>query len=285
MEEVSVLILTYNEEKNIRKCIESILPLTDKIFIVDSGSEDKTVEICKEYGTTIESHPWTNHADQFNWGLDHFDFPSDWIMRLDADEELTEELVQSLKDFLANPPSNVTGIQVKRRMYFMGRWIKYGGFYPTWLLRMFKKGTGRCEARLMDEHIVISSGDTIRINQDIIDKNNKDLTFWTNKHNNYASCEVMDMINQDSDFSDSIVLNAKISKSQAERKRWMKTQVYARAPLFVRPFLYFIYRYFLRLGFLDGKEGLIYHFLQGFWYRFLVDAKLYEYKRQNSIKN
>lgn len=282
MSDLSILILTHNEEKNIQKCIKSILPLTDRIFVVDSNSNDKTVEICEQFGATVATHDWKTYADQFNWGLDSFDFQTGWIMRMDADEELTPELVISLREFLSDPPDYVTGVYVRRRVYFMGRWIKHGGYYPTWLLRVFRAGVGRCEALWMDEHIVLSEGKSINMAKDIIDKNNKDLTFWTDKHNKYASREVLDIVQNRHSSSNDDVLDSELTGSQASGKRWMKEKVYSRIPLFVRPFIYFIYRYVIRLGFLDGKEGLIFHLLQGFWYRFLVDAKLFEhYRKQN----
>ncbi len=280
MKSVSVLILTHNEEKNIAKCIESLLPLTRDIYVVDSGSDDCTVEICQHYGVQVASRTWTTHAEQFNWGLDYFNFKSQWIMRMDADEELTPELVTQLQTYLVTAPDTVSGIYLRRRVYFMGRWIKHGGYYPTWLLRVFRKGVGRCEALWMDEHIVLDSGHSIRIHADLIDKNNKDLTFWTDKHNKYASREVLDVLEKKHKTSDKNKLTESLIGSQAQSRRWIKNNVYARVPLFVRPLAYFIYRYFIRLGFLDGKEGLIFHVLQGFWYRFLVDAKLFEYERQ-----
>jgi len=283
MNKVSVLILTHNEEKNIAKCVESLLPLTSDIYVVDSGSDDRTVEICHQYGVEVAQHSWVSYADQFNWGLDHFDFQSDWIMRMDADEELTPELVTELRSYLQAAPPVVSGIYLRRRVYFMGRWIKHGGYYPTWLLRVFRNGVGRCEALWMDEHIVLNSGRAIRIKADLIDKNNKDLTFWTDKHNKYASREVLDVLSKQDGNGEGERLPARLGGSQAQSRRWVKDNVYARVPLFVRPFCYFLYRYFIRLGFLDGKEGLIFHFLQGFWYRFLVDAKLFEHERQQRI--
>ena len=282
---LSVLILTHNEERNIAKCIESLLPLTHDIFIVDSGSDDRTVEICRQYGAQVAHRPWTTYADQFNWGLDHFSFAGEWVMRMDADEEVIPELATQLRAFLDRPPAAVTGISVRRRVYFMDRWIKHGGYYPTWLLRVFRRGVGRCEDLWMDEHIVLSHGDAIKIHADIIDKNNKDLTFWTDKHNKYANREVLDLIAARPCAEAGDRLTAALGASQAQSRRWMKENFYVRAPLFLRPFLYFLYRYFLRLGFLDGREGLIFHFLQGFWYRFLVDAKLFEYRRQRRVND
>lgn len=280
---VAVLILTHNEEKNIAKCIESILPLTRRIFVVDSGSDDDTVYIARRYGAEVAVRKWTTHAEQFNWGLEYFDFQAEWIMRIDADEELTPGLVKALQPFLASNPRHVSGVYVRRRVYFLGRWIKHGGYYPTWLLRLFRAGVGRCEALRMDEHIIVGAGETVKIYEDILDNNNKDLTFWTDKHNQYANREVLDVVEREKGNSKREMLVGSLSGSQANSRRWFKTNIYGNAPLFWRAFAYFCYRYFFRLGFLDGKEGLVFHFLQGFWYRFLVDAKLYEYEKQRRV--
>jgi hypothetical protein len=203
-------------------------------------------------------------------------------MRLDADEELTPGLVEALRKFLDRPPANITGVYVRRRVYFMGRWIRHGGYYPTWLLRLFRSGVGRCEALWMDEHIVLGHGQTCAIPEDLIDHNNKDLTFWTDKHNRYASREVLDLVAQTRRDANSSQIGSGALHGQARRRRWFKMNVYGSSPLFLRAFAYFIYRYVFRLGFLDGKEGFIFHFLQGLWYRFLVDAKLYEYRRAHA---
>ena len=285
MELLSVVIITYNEEKNIGKCLASVLPLTNKIYIVDSGSDDRTVEIARGLGAQVATRRWTTYAEQFNWGLDHFAFESEWIMRLDADEELTPALVAEFRRFLSAPPADISGVFIRRRVYFLGRWIRHGGYYPTWLLRLFRRGVGRCEALWMDEHIVVSQGRTIKIEADIIDHNNKDLTFWTDKHNKYASRELLDIQEKKRRVHDEDLLVPTLTESQAQSRRWVKDRVYGRSPLFLRAFLYFCYRYFLRLGFLDGKEGLIFHFLQGFWYRFLVDAKVFEASRREQVKD
>ena len=288
MESLTVLILTGNEEKNIGKCLTSIAPLEAKVHIVDSMSEDRTVEIAESMGAVVHKRPWSTYAEQFNWGLDNTAIDTPWVMRMDADEEITPALAGAIQDFLRDPPDDVAGVYVRRRVYFMGRWIRHGGYYPTWLLRLFRNGQGRCESLLMDEHIVVEGGGTIQLHEDIIDKNNKDLTFWTDKHNKYASREVMDILNKQSSASDAEAhgerVQAKAIGRQDAARRWVKDNIYLRTPLFVRPFLYFSYRYFLRLGFLDGTRGLIFHFLQAFWYRFLVDAKLYEYRLQQKSR-
>lgn len=287
MDSLAILILTHNEEKNIDKCLSSTAPTGAKVYIIDSLSDDRTVEIAESMGAIVLEHAWTTYADQLNWGLDNADIKTDWIMRMDADEEFTPELSSAILDFLDNPPAEVAGAYIKRRVYFMGQWIRHGGYYPTWLLRIFRNGKGRCESLFMDEHIVVTGGKTVSINADIIDKNNKDLTFWTDKHNKYASREVLDIINKEKATEDgeNVIVEASITGQQDSTRRWVKDKLYLRTPLFVRPFLYFIYRYFIRLGFLDGTRGLIFHFLQAFWYRFLVDAKLYEYRLKQQKKS
>jgi len=285
---LAVLILSANEEKNIIKCLASIVPLDAKVYIVDSFSRDQTVKIAESMGAKVIQRAWTTYADQFNWGLDNCGIETDWVMRMDADEEVTPELAGAIRCFLSNPPAEVSGAYIRRRVYFMGRWIRHGGYYPTWLLRIFRKGLGRCESLFMDEHIVLSEGHAVSLHADIIDKNNKDLTFWTDKHNKYASREVLDILNKKGKIAGAerdTTIKASISGHQDSSRRWAKDNLYLHAPLFLRAVLYFIYRYFVRLGFLDGTPGIIFHFLQAFWYRFLVDAKLYEYKLQQQQKN
>ena len=241
------------------------------------GSTDATVEICKKYGAKVANRRWTTYAEQFNWGLDNLPIQTPWVMRLDADEELTEGLVAELSTLLSSASEGIDGVYIRRRVYFLGRWIKHGGYYPTWLLRVFRNGGGRCESLWMDEHIVVKGGKTVRMYQDLIDRNNKDLTFWVDKHNHYANREVKDILAKrvGGALADDQLIQE--LHGQVKARRWAKNNLYGRAPLFFRSFIYFIYRYFFRLGFLDGAEGLIFHFLQGFWYRFLVDAKLFEH--------
>lgn len=275
---LSIVILTYNEEANLPICLASLKSLNADIYIVDSGSTDKTVKIAKNAGCHVVEHPFENYANQLNWALNNLPIVSPWIMRLDADERLTPELVAELKHTLAQTPETISGYQVKRRVFFMGRWIKHGGYYPTWLLRVWRNGMGICEQRWMDEHIVLSKGSVDNLQHDIIDENNKGLNFWIDKHNSYASREVKDMLalKQDS-------LLEQVQTSQASQRRWVKKNLYSQSPMFLRSFIYFLLRYTVGLGFLDGLEGLIFHFLQGFWYRFLVDAKIYEHQRQKML--
>lgn len=290
MKDLTVLILTKNEENNIKKCITSFNCVAKRFVVVDSFSDDKTRETClklkeelKKQDITLDfyEHTFKTYSDQLNWGLDNTNIVTKWTMRMDADEELTKELADEIEFKLDNiSDENINGIILKRRMYFMGRWIKHGGRYPEYCLRIFKTGIGKCEMRRMDEHIILSSGKITTFKNDFIDKNTKDLAWWTNKHNWYSNREVLDY-QERMDSSVQTNINEYVTSKEAQKKRNLKNNKYYKFPKFFRAKLYFIYRYYIKLGFLDGKEGKIYHFLQAYWYRFLVDAKIYECEKYN----
>jgi glycosyltransferase involved in cell wall biosynthesis len=275
----SLIVLTYNEEVNIEQTLESVRDWVGEIIVVDSFSTDRTLEICRAYTDKIYQHPFENQAKQFNWALDNVPIAHEWVMRLDADERVTPELAEELCHLLPTLSAEVTGLFMKRRVFFMGRWIRHGDYYPLWFLRIFRKGAGRYE-ELTEEHIVLSKGQTLRLANDFIDENRKGLSFWVDKHNHWSIGEMLDMLAyQGQGELPCATVEPSLFSTQEKQRRWLKARVYARLPLFSRAFLYFFYRYILRLGFLDGKEGLIFHFLQGFWYRFLVDAKIYEARK------
>jgi glycosyltransferase involved in cell wall biosynthesis len=277
MLDLSVIILTYNEEIHIRRCIDNIRNLAKDIFIVDSFSTDKTVEIALEYeNVSVLENKWeNNYARQFNWALDHCPVKTQWVLRLDADEYFTPELVKETEARLSGLDNHITGIILKRRHVFLGKWIKRGT-YPVKLLRLFRYKKAVCEQRLMDEHIQLLEGDLLEFENDFVDHNLHDISWWTEKHVGYAIREAVDLLDMEFGFSN----NNSVMKAgdQAERKR-KKKKSYASKPLFIRSFLYFIYRYIVKLGFLEGKEGFLWHFLQGWWYRTLVDAKIFEIKK------
>lgn len=275
MQDISVIILTFNEEKHIKRCIESLLVFTDKIFIVDSGSTDKTVEIAESLGAKVAQSTWVNYAIQFNFGIQNNPFNTKWLMRMDADEYVLPSLADEINQKLSSISTDVGGMYIKRRVIFLDKWIRHGAYYPIWLLRIWRNGQGACEESWMDEHITLTSGTTIQLENDLVDHNLNNLTWWTQKHNLYAIREVIDLLNIKYNFRDFESVEPNFFGSQEQRTRFLKVK-YSSIPLFVRPVFYFIYRYILRLGFLDGKQGFIWHFLQGFWYRFLVDAKVYE---------
>lgn len=276
---VSVIILTQDEEQNLPVALRSLADLDAEIFILDSGSTDRTVELAEAAGCTVVLHEFTTHARQLNWALTNLPIETDWVMRLDADERLTPELVAELRDKLRSFPPDTTGLMVKRRVYFWGRWIRYGGYYPTWLLRIWRRGSAICEDRDMDEHMLVTHGRIEQLDHDIIDENQKGLGFWVDKHNRYSAKEVAAL------RSAATMTDPDRAGHAIARKRFLKDRLYGRSPRFLRAFLYWSFRYFLQLGFFDGKPGFVFHFLQGFWYRLLVDAKLTEAELQRTASD
>lgn len=275
---LTVVILTFNEQKHIERAILSVKDIATKILVVDSGSTDATVEIATRCGAEVIVNDWVNHATQFNWALEQLDADTDWVMRLDADEYVTSSLREQVLEKLPNLAPNKTGICVSRRMAFLGKTIKYGGVFPIRIVRFIRYGHGHCENRLMDEHLVVERGEIVDLTGEIIDDNLSPLSWWVEKHNRYASLEAIELLNLEIGFLANLDVSLSTSK-QASVKRWIKEHLYAKSPTSFRALVYFAYRYFLRLGFLDGKEGTAFHFLQGFWYRYLVDTKLYEVKK------
>ncbi len=277
---IAAIILTYNEEKHIERCIRSLHGIADEIFVVDSFSTDNTVKIAISLGARVYQNRWKNYASQFNWALLNCPIRSKWVWRIDADEYI-EKPKQPIRGQIEQLPEQVTGIYVKRKIVFMGRELLHGGWFPVWHLKIWKYGKGFCENRWMDEHIKLTEGECSKIDCTQIDWNLNDLSWWTEKHNAYASREMIDMLDTKYlIFADNQV-PPNLFGTDEQRKRWLKIR-YANLPLFVRPMINFIYRYFFRLGFLDGKQGLIWNFLQGFWYRFLVDTKIYELSKKHN---
>lgn len=277
---ISFVILTYNEEKHIERCIRSLLPFAKEIWVVDSFSDDRTLEIAESLGAKTVKHPFENQAQQFNWAIRNCKIDGDWIWRVDADEYISDECGRKVTEAIATCDDDVNGIYVNKAIVFQGRKLKHGGWYPAPQIKVIRKGFGESENKVMDEHLVITSGRTIYVDGDQTDENLNDLTWWSDKHNKYASREAVNMLLMQYGMdADAEGVPAKLFGNDAERKRWLKVR-YARMPLFLRPFIYFFVRYILKRGFLDGRQGFIWYVLQGFWYRFLVDAKIYEIKKK-----
>jgi len=277
MLDISVIILTYNEELHIHRCIENVKCFTNEIFIVDSYSTDNTLNIAKKYGVKIYQNKWeNNYAKQFNWGLANCSIKTKWILRLDADEYLTDELISELEEKLPFLESDVTGIVFKRRHIFLDRWMKRGT-YPVELLRLFQNRKALCEQRFMDEHMQLLEGKSVKFCNDFVDHNLNNISWWTAKHNGYAIREAIDLLNMEYYLFDTNKDIVTIGNQAAKKRN--KKHKYLEMPLFLRSFFYFAYRYIIKGGFLEGKEGFLWHFLQGWWYRTLVDAKIFEIKK------
>lgn len=279
MLDLSVIILTYNEEIHIRRCLENVTPLAKEVFVVDCFSTDKTVEIAREYGQVkVIQHQWPgNQAEQFNWALDNLPIQTEWILRLDADEYLLPALVEELQEKLPCMADSVSALSLSRARAFCGKVLHHGIVNNVKIIRIFRKGKARYEKRLMDEHLSVLSGDTVEMQNQFVDDNRMPIAVFINKHNGYASREAALLLDAEFCLTNTSDLpqdyGEEVIKKRAQKAR------YARMPLFWRAFAYFIYRYVVKLGFLDGKEGFLWDFLQGWWYRTLVDAKVFEVKR------
>lgn len=282
MNDITAIILTKNEEVNIERCISSITGIADRIVVVDSGSTDRTLEIARSLGAEIFEHsPFVHYARQFNWALDHTGITTKWVYRIDADEEvpvsLGEELVAACK---AHYDDDVNGLVMKFKVFFMDRFLTHGGIYPFYNLTVFKYGLGRYEDRAMGEHVVLSEGRTIDLKNDCLHYDFKDLTAWINKHNWYATREVDDY------FETLALRQAETSLyHEAEKTKKLRDGLYYKLPKFWRARFYYWYRYYFKLGFLDGQAGKVHAFLQAYWYRFLIDAKIMEREIKSEQKS
>jgi glycosyltransferase involved in cell wall biosynthesis len=277
---LAVVVLTHNEEIHIARALDAVASIASEIFVVDSFSTDRTVELARSRGATVIQHEFINYARQFQWALENAPIRSKWVMRLDADEVIEAALAAEISEKLPLLPEGVAGINLRRKHIFLDRWIRHGSRYPLVMLRIWRHGQGRIENRWMDEHMVVWGGRIITFDNDFADHNLKGLMFFTDKHNKYATREAIDVLNQRLKFLDTDDrFSLKQSSAQAALKRTIKEALYNRIPFQLSAFLYFAYRYVFKLGFLDGPEGLIYHCLQGFWYRFLVGAKTFELER------
>ncbi len=270
--DLTVIILTYNEEKNVLNALNSVKDLAKRIIIVDSFSTDNTVSIAENLGAEVFLHSFVNQSQQFDWAINNIDISTKWILRLDADERLTDESAKEIEEFIkVNGNTDVNGAVLRFNVRFLGKDLRHGGIYPFRKLVLFKHGKAHMESRNMDEHIVLDEGNSYLMKCDSLHCDFKDISSWIDKHNKYSCREVLDYFEKPSETHQALHGAAKI-------KRFVKTKIYYKLPMGCRAHLYYMYRYYFKLGFLDGKEGKIFCFLQAYWYRFLVDAKIYESK-------
>ena len=271
---VAVVILTYNEEKNIAQALQSVQGWANEVFIVDSFSTDQTESIARQFDCAFVQNKFENYAKQRNFAVDQLPIRSEWVLFLDADEWVPDSLKQEISALVAGSPEE-NGFFIKWRLIWMGRWIRRG-YYPTWILRLFRHGKARCEDRAVNEHLVVE-GNTGRLREDFMHEDRKGVSDWVAKHNGYATREAAELFNS-RDAAGYQEIDAKLFGTQAQRKRWLRYKVWNRMPPLIRPFFYFFYRYVLTGGFLEGRPAFIYHFLQALWYPLLIDIKYLEMK-------
>ncbi len=277
MKELSIFIPTLNEELHIQRAVKSALSLTKNVFVVDSYSSDRTVEIAESLGAKVYQYTWTaesNWAKKFNWALSEIPYPTEWIMRHDADEYLTEELVKKVKAELAVVNDDVNAISINRREYFMRRWMRHGDAYPKAMVRIMRRGKAFFEARMIDEHVEVKDGHSIHWNVDLCDDKIISLTKWIANHNNHAVKEAIMLIDSEVGLFESDDVDKKLDSDALKKRK--KKGFYAKLPYFWRVWAFFLYRYIVKAGFLDGVEGFLYCFLQCLWYRTISDAKIVE---------
>jgi glycosyltransferase involved in cell wall biosynthesis len=274
---IAAVVLTLNEEKNVEACLASVAGWCREIFVVDSGSTDLTGEICRRYTDRIFSHPFEDHPSQWSWALSNLPLTCDWVLPLDADHVISEGLRQEMAAAVLKPAPGVNGYYARHRYFFWG--VPMRGF-KSHSVCLFRRSLTQLDFGELVDHRFVIQGQTGRLNGEIneINQNEWDIDVWIDKHQKYASrMATQEVLSQAGEIDH--CLTPSLWGNRDARMVWIKNR-WAQLPLFLRPCAYFLYRYFLRLGFLDGKVGLVYHFLHAFWFRFLVDLKIAALRRQ-----
>lgn len=270
---LSIIVLTFNEEIHLKRLIENISQITNKIYVVDSFSTDSTLAILTDNNIIFKQNIFINHSKQINFAIDTNPFNTTWMMRIDADEIISNSLIDELKHtLLLHDNSQVNGFYINRKVVFLGKELNFGSLNPMWLLRIWRKGEGFSNEKWMDEKIVLKHPNTLKLSKVFFDKNLNNLTWWTQKHNLYANREAIEILKE------KYIRTYKNEEKASNRDiiLFNLKSIYNRLPKFLRPILLFLYSYIFRLGILDGYPGLMWNTLQVFWYRFLVDCKVYE---------
>ena len=278
--DVTAVVLTFNDEMHVGRCLERLLPVAKRVVVIDSFSSDNTVEIARRAGADVLEHRFSTHAAQYNWAYENSGIETEWVLTVDADEFLEAPLIAEIKARLSQLPPRITAVEVKRKIIFQGKWIRWGGHYDPVFIRLWRQGAARMEQRWMDQQVVLQRGGSVRFRAgDLVDENLKDIAAWTDKHNLYTTRQMIDFIMLEHNLVPCVAENVGGLTRSARIKRQVRNRLYRRMPLYLRAVLYYLYRYVLRLGFLDGRQGFIFHTLQGFWNFLLVDVKVGEARR------
>jgi exosortase/archaeosortase family protein len=272
---------------HLSRLFDSIKGLKADTFVLDSGSTDQTISICRENGVEVSYHPFENHPKQWHEALNRFSINTPWIIALDADQVVTTALFEQLDNFDEDLHKDVNGIYFNRKNFYKGKWIRYGGYFPFFMLKMFRSKNGISDLNENMDHRFLVTGKTIIWKKGyLLEENLKEskVSFWIDKHNRYSDQVALEEIERMQKLRLQII-KPKFRGSPDERKAAMK-RLWWKMPRYARPVLYFGYRMIFQLGFLDGKTGIIFHFLQAFWFRLMIDVKIEELmKQQLSAKN
>ncbi|HEX6062638.1 MAG TPA: glycosyltransferase family 2 protein [Longimicrobiales bacterium] len=280
---VSAVVLTRDEELNLPTCLASMTDLVDEIFVVDSGSTDSTRQIAAAAGAIVITHEFTGHSAQWQWALSQLPLQHDWVLGLDADQRLTSELADELRElFRTGGSAGFDGFYITRRNIFRGKWIRWGGYYPKRFIKLFRRDRLVHEpADLLDHHFRVQ-GKAGMLEHDLIEENRKEdnIDFWVQKHLRYAELLAQEEARRRAGMTPTTVQPALFGNPD-ERAEWQK-QTWTLLPRFVRAPAYFLWRYLFRLGFLDGKQGFAFHFLHAFWFRLITDLKIDEQRMRDA---
>lgn len=279
---VTVVVLTFNEERNLPACLASVAGWTRALHVVDSGSTDQTRVIARQFGARVTEHSFASHAAQWRWALETLSIETDWVLGLDADQRLTPELRDEIIRLFSTDVerlAHVVGFYVNRRQIFRGRWIRHGAYYPKYLLKLFRRDrVSLHSADLLDHHFYLD-GPAAKLEHDLIEdnRNEQDLAFWVAKHRRYAVLLAEEELIRRRNGAPAGI-TGRFRGTPDEHAAWLK-DLWLRLPLYLRSVAYFGYRYVVRLGFLDGREGLTFHLLHGLWFRLLVDRHVHRLLR------
>ncbi|UTA68982.1 glycosyltransferase family 2 protein [Emticicia sp. 21SJ11W-3] len=286
MSDISFIILTYNESVHLRRLLSKIVGINAPVFVIDSGSTDDTVAIAEEFGAVVKVNTFENHPKQWDFALKNCLISTPWIIGLDADQYPSEELLHKLKTFSdIEVPADVNGIYFNRHNYFQGERLKYGGYRNFYMLKMFRNGKGWSDLNEnMDHRFIVEGKSIIWKNEVLIEDNLKehDIDFWLTKQIRYSNLTAQEEFQRKKGLRGQ-TLTPNLLGNPDERTAFLK-KIWWNLPLFIRPMIYFFYRFVIRLGFLETTSGRLFHFLQGFWFRFLVDAKIKELEKQEKLQ-
>jgi glycosyltransferase involved in cell wall biosynthesis len=276
---VSVIVPVRNEAGNLPRCLESLRGVGE-IYVIDSQSNDDTVEIARSFGAkVVQFHYAGGWPKKRQWAMDILPLTYEWVFLIDADEALTPELAKEIQQAIQD--ARFDGYYIALQMFFLGRMLRYGGagFYK---LSLFRRGKGRFECRLKEQDVsmadmevhehVIVPGKSAKLKNHLLHHNVESISRYIQKHDEYSNWDARVWLEREGGSAE---LPPSLFGSQAQRRRWLRKRLFA---LPGSSLLLFIYRYFFRLGFLDGVPGLIYCGFQGMQF-FHIKAKIYELRR------